>query len=128
MSIPATMKAWVSHEPGGPETLVLEDRPVPKPARGEVLVRVLAVGVNFPDGLLIRDLYQVRPPRPLVPGSEFCGIVEAVGEQTARFRTGERVIGRSGWGAMAEFIALPEDRCIAVPDGLPAPELSLIHI
>ena len=73
------MKVWVSREPGGPESLVLEDWPVPAPAEGELLIRIRAVGVNFPDSLLIRDLYQVKPPRPLVPGSEFCGVVEQVG-------------------------------------------------
>ena len=60
------MKAWVSHVAGGPETLVLEELPLPRPAKGELRVCVAAVGINFPDSLLIRDLYQVKPPRPLV--------------------------------------------------------------
>lgn len=113
------MKSWISHGAGGPETLVLEDRPVPEPRGGELLVRVQAVGVNFPDSLLIRDLYQVKPPRPLVPGSEFCGIVEALAPDVVQFRRGDVVIGRCGWGAMSEFVALPQDRCVRIPDSLP---------
>ena len=60
------MKSWVSHLAGGPDTLVIEERAAPTPSTGELLVRVQAIGVNFPDALLIRDLYQVKPPRPLV--------------------------------------------------------------
>ena len=113
------MKAWVSHIAGGPQTLVLEDRPLPVPRDGEVLVRIQAVGVNFPDGLLIRDLYQVKPPRPLVPGSEFCGIVEGVAADVTQFRQGDVVIGRCGWGALSEYLALPQDRCLKIPHSLP---------
>lgn len=116
------MKAWVSHSAGGPETLVLEERPVPTPREGEVLVRVQAVGVNFPDGLLIRDLYQVKPPRPLVPGSEFCGIVEGITAGVTRLQPGDVVIGRCGWGAMSEYVVLPQDRCVRIPDSLPRAE------
>jgi NADPH2:quinone reductase len=116
------MKAWMSHEAGGPDTLVLQERPMPVPADGELLVRVRAVGMNFPDSLLIRDLYQVKPPRPLVPGSEFCGVVEAVGAGVTRFERGDVVIGRCGWGALSEFIALSQERCVRIPAGLPVAE------
>lgn len=116
------MKAWVSHEAGGPESLVLVDRPEPVPAAGELSVRVQAVGVNFPDSLLIRDLYQVKPPRPLVPGSEFCGTVAQVGDGVTEFAPGDTVIGRCGWGALAEMIALSQDRCVRIPAALPAAE------
>ena len=116
------MRAWVSHTAGGPETLVLEQRPVPEPVDGELLVRVLAVGVNFPDSLLIRDLYQVKPQRPLVPGSEFCGVVESIFAGVTQFGHGDVVIGRSGWGAMAEYIVLPQDRCLKIPADLPRDE------
>ena len=65
------MKALVSRAPGGPETLSLEELPDPRPGPGQVLVRVRACGVNYPDALLIRDLYQVKMPRPFSP---FCGV------------------------------------------------------
>ena len=116
------MKAWVSHVAGGPETLVLEERPEPQVATGELRVRVAAVGINFPDSLLIRDLYQVKPLRPFVPGSEFCGTVEAIGEGVTRFAPGDTVIGRCGWGAMAQQIALAQERCTRIPAGLPPAE------
>lgn len=114
------MQAWVSHAPGGPETLVLEERAVPVPAAGELLVRVQAVGINYPDALLIRDLYQVKPPRPLVPGSEFCGVVEGVGSEGLGFRVGDTVIGRCGWGAMAQQVAIAAERCVKLLGALPA--------
>jgi NADPH2:quinone reductase len=112
-------QAWVSHAPGGPETLVLEERPVPTAGDQELLVRVQAVGINYPDGLLIRDLYQLKPPRPLVPGSEFCGVVERVGSGCQGFQEGDTVIGRCGWGAMAQRIALSAERCVKLPAALP---------
>lgn len=116
------MKVWVSRDPGGPETLVLEEWDTPVPKAGELLVRVRAVGVNFPDSLLIRDLYQVKPPRPLVPGSEFCGVVEGLGDGVSTFQPGDVVIGRCGWGAMAEYITLAQDRCTRIPGALPHAE------
>jgi len=116
------MKAWLSHAAGGPETLVLGELPTPEPRAGELLVKVDAVGVNFPDGLLIRDLYQVMPPRPLVPGSEFCGVVQATGDSVTAFARGDVVIGRCGWGAMAECIALPADKCVRISANLPRAE------
>ncbi|WP_028933586.1 NADPH:quinone oxidoreductase family protein [Pseudonocardia spinosispora] len=113
------MKSWVSHEPGGPEALVLEDVPVPTPGQGDVLVRVRAVGINFPDSLLIRGQYQVSPPRPLTPGSEFCGDVEATRDHESGLKPGDRVIGVSGWGAMAEYVTMPARALTKAPDSLP---------
>ncbi|TSH96380.1 NADPH:quinone oxidoreductase family protein, partial [Verticiella sediminum] len=113
------MKAWISHEPGGPETLVLDELPDPIPADDEVLVKIDAVGVNYPDGLLLRDLYQVKPPRPFVPGSEFCGVVEHAGAGVTRLRPGDLVIGRCGWGAMAERIAVTAQRCVRIAPETP---------
>ena len=114
------MRAWVSHEAGGPATLVLEEMRVPEPRANEVLVRVAAVGVNFPDSLLIRDRYQIKPPRPFVPGSEFCGVVENAG--VSRLHRGDVVIGGCGWGAMADYIVVPADRLVRIPDSLPRTE------
>ena len=74
------MKALLSRQPGGPDSLTLEDVPDPKPGRGEVRVRVHAVGVNFPDLLIIQDLYQIKPPRPFSPGAELAGVIDALGE------------------------------------------------
>lgn len=116
------MKALLSHQAGGPETLQLEEVPEPVAGAGELLIRVEAVGVNYPDGLFIRDLYQVRPERPFAPGGELCGVVEAVGGNATGFEVGDRVIGRCGWGAMAEKIVLAPERCVRIPLQTPAVE------
>lgn len=113
------MKAWTSHEPGGPETLTLEDWPDPVPANDEVLVKIDAVGINYPDALLLRDHYQVKPPRPFIPGSEFCGVIETTGPGVNRLRPGDIVIGRCGWGAMAERIAVTAQRCVRITPDTP---------
>lgn len=113
------MKALLSELPGGPETLVIRDVADPAPGAQDVVIRVAKCGVNYPDGLLIRDLYQIRPQRPFSPGAEVSGTVEAVGAAVTRFAVGDRVIGRIGWGGMAEKVLLSEDRCIAIPDAMP---------
>ena len=74
------MKALLSHEPGGPDTLRLTELPDPVAGPGELLVRVRAAAINYPDVLIIEDKYQMRPPRPFAPGGEIAGEVEAVGE------------------------------------------------
>ena len=71
------MKAMLSKRVGGPETLVLEELPDPKPGAGEVLLAVKACGVNYPDLLIIEDRYQFKPPRPFAPGGEVAGVIEA---------------------------------------------------
>ena len=73
------MKALLSHEPSGPETLRLEDLPGPVAAPGELLVRVRACSMNFPDVLIIEDKYQLKPQRPFAPGGEIAGEVMAAG-------------------------------------------------
>ena len=118
----AMMKAWRSHQAGGPESLVLEDVPVPEPTGDEILVKVQGVGINFPDGLFLRDLYQVKPPRPLVPGSEFSGVVAKTGPAATDFAVGDPVIGRCGWGAMAQYLALSQGKCVRLPESLPRVE------
>lgn len=112
------MKAWLSHQPGGPESLVLEDIAEPVPDAGQILVRVLAVGINYPDALLIRDQYQVKAPRPFAPGAEFSGIVESVGVDAKHFKVGSPVMGRCGWGALAQRIVIDHARCIRLPSGI----------
>ena len=74
------MKAMLSTAPGGPETLELTELPQPEPKKGEVRIRVRAAGLNFPDTLIIQDLYQMKPPRPFAPGGEVAGDVDAIGE------------------------------------------------
>lgn len=109
------MKALLSKAVGGPETLVLDDLPDPKPLKGEVVIAVRAVGVNFPDVLIIEDKYQFKPERPFAPGGEIAGEVEAVGEGVTHLKPGDRVLAMTGWGGMAEKLAVDASRCIPVP-------------
>lgn len=110
------MKALRTHAAGGPETLVLDDLPDPVPGAGEVVVRVHACSINFPDTLMIRDLYQFKPARPYAPGSELAGTIEALGEGVAGWAVGDRVIAMIGHGGLAEKIIAPASSLFALPD------------
>ena len=92
------MKALLSTAPGGPETLELTDLPDPVPGPGQLLVRVKACAINYPDVLIIEDRYQFKPPRPFAPGGEIAGVVEALGEGVAGWSTGDRMIAMLGHG------------------------------
>lgn len=116
------MKAVLSKEVGGPETLVLEELPDPVAGPGQVLIDVRACGVNYPDVLIIEDKYQFKPLRPFAPGGEVSGVISAVGEGVTRFKVGDRVLASTGWGGYAEKLALEEQRCTPIPDNMPFDE------
>ena len=113
------MKAVRCTRYGPPESLVVENIPAPTAQAGEVVVQVKAAGVNFPDSLIIQNRYQLKPPLPFTPGGELAGVVARVGEGVTRFQPGQQVIGFTGWGAFAEEAAVPEDRLIPMPEGMP---------
>jgi NADPH2:quinone reductase len=116
------MKALLSKAVGGPETLVLDEMPDPVAKPGWAVVSVKAVGVNFPDTLIIEDKYQFKPARPFAPGGEISGIVKSVGEGVTHVKPGDRVLGNTGWGGMAEEIALEGHRLVKIPDAMPFDE------
>src|SRR5262245_5241811 len=120
------MKAMLSTRIGGPETLTLEELPDPKPGPGEVLLAVKACGVNYPDLLIIEDRYQFKPERPFAPGGEVAGVIEAIGPGVTQFKPGDRVIGSSIAGGMAEKLVLQADQCIAMPVSMPFDEASAL--
>jgi NADPH2:quinone reductase len=109
------MKALLSHEPGGPETLQLSEIPDPAPGPGELLVRARACAINYPDVLIIEDKYQLKPPRPFAPGSEIAGEVEAVGDGVSGWSPGDRIIAATGFGGLAESVVIPSARAIPLP-------------
>ena len=113
------MKALRTHAVGGPDTLTLDEVDVPAPGKGEVLVDVKACAINFPDTLMIRDLYQFKPERPYAPGGEIAGVVEAVGEGVDGFKVGDKVMAGIGNGGLAEKVVVPAGRMFPVPDGFP---------
>lgn len=119
---PSTMKAVRSVVAGGPDSLVYETIAVPTPSGGEILIAVEACGVNFPDSLLIQDLYQLKAPRPFTPGSEVCGVVAEVGADVTAFKVGDRVVGRCPWGGMAEYVCIEASRCMQIDPSIPADE------
>ncbi|KUI26676.1 zinc-binding dehydrogenase [Mycobacterium sp. GA-2829] len=100
------MRAAVCPAYGPPEVVRIEELPSPAPGPGEVVVRVAAAAVNYPDVLLIAGHYQVHVPVPFVPGSEFAGTVIRIGAQTAAFAVGDRVSGTAINGAFAEEVAV----------------------
>lgn len=109
------MKALLSVEPGGPETLRLEEVPEPKPGPGELLVRVHACAINYPDVLIIEDRYQFRPPRPFAPGGEIAGEVLEAGEGVEGWQAGDRLIAVIGHGGLAEMVMVPARAAYRLP-------------
>jgi len=113
------MKALLSKHPGGPETLALDEVPEPVPGSKEVRVAVRACGVNYPDLLIIQDLYQYKPPRPFAPGAEIAGVVDAVGEGVEHLHTGDRVLLSPVRNGMAEKAVGLASNCWKIPDAMP---------
>ena len=110
------MRALLSHEPGGPDTLKLEEVADLKPGPGELLVRVRATAINYPDVLIIEDRYQLKPPRPFAPGGEIAGEVEAVGEGVEGWSSGDRLIAVTGFGGLAEKVVIPAKSAFRLPE------------
>ena len=113
------MKALLSKAVGGPDTLVLDELPSPEARAGQAVITVKACGVNYPDVLIIEDLYQFKPARPFAPGGEVSGVVKSLGEGVTHLKVGQRVLGNTGWGGMAEEMALDAARLIPIPDAMP---------
>jgi NADPH2:quinone reductase len=120
------MKALLSKHPGGPETLVLDDVPEPVAGPGEVRVAVRACGVNYPDLLIIQDLYQYKPPRPFAPGGELAGVVEGVGEGVSNVLAGDRVLLSPVRNGMAELAVGVAANCWKIPDAMPFDEAAAL--
>ncbi|MFE2541112.1 NADPH:quinone oxidoreductase family protein [Actinacidiphila glaucinigra] len=125
------MKAWRVHENGEPRAAMrLDEVPDPQPGPGELLLKVRAANVNFPDALLCRGHYQVRPPLPFTPGVEFCGEVVAVGEGVTGHAAGDRVITPAALpgGAFAELAVVPAAGVLPAPPALDDAEAAALHI
>jgi len=113
------MKAMLSTAPGGPEALEWTEMPTPEPEKGQVRIRIRAAGLNFPDTLIIRDLYQTKPPRPFAPGGEIAGDVEAIGEGVTSVGVGDRVLALTGFGGFASHILIDAKSAVKIPDAMP---------
>jgi NADPH:quinone reductase-like Zn-dependent oxidoreductase len=109
------VRALLSEGPGGPEALRLKEVPGPRLGPGELLVRVRACAINYPDVLIIEDKYQLKPERPFAPGGEIAGEVIAAGEGVSGWLAGDRLIAVLGFGGLAEQVVVPADRAIPLP-------------
>ncbi|HEX8444950.1 MAG TPA: NADPH:quinone oxidoreductase family protein [Allosphingosinicella sp.] len=109
------MRTLLSNAPGGPETLELTDLPDPAPGPGQLLVRVKACAINYPDVLIIEDKYQFKPPRPFAPGGEVAGVVEQVGLGVTGWSEGDRLIAMIGHGGLAEKVVVQAATALPLP-------------
>ncbi|GAB1266530.1 NADPH:quinone oxidoreductase family protein [Aurantivibrio infirmus] len=109
------MRAVLCKTLGPPESLVVEDIPSPEVKAGQVLVKVGACGVNFPDTLIIQGKYQTKPDLPFSPGGEIAGEVIEIADDVTTVKKGDRVIALCGHGGFAEEIAIDASRIVHIP-------------
>jgi NADPH2:quinone reductase len=113
------MHAWLCENPVGVDALQWKELPTPAPGAGEVLVEIKAASLNFPDLLIVQNKYQFKPPLPFVPGSEYAGVVAAVGEGVTGLRVGQAVACLSGTGGFGTHAIAPARLCMPLPAGFP---------
>ena len=113
------MHAWLCENPVGVDALNWKELPTPTPNAGEVLIEIKAASLNFPDLLIVQNKYQIKPPLPFVPGSEYAGVVAAVGEGVKHLKVGQHVACLSGTGGFGTHTLAPAALCMPLPDGFP---------
>ena len=114
------MHAWLCENPVGVEALTWQELPTPVPQAGQVLIRIEAASLNFPDLLIVQNKYQMKPDLPFVPGSEYAGVIEAVGEGVTHLKVGQSVACLSGTGGFGTHTLAPAKLCMPLPAGFPA--------
>ncbi|MBM3386185.1 MAG: NADPH:quinone oxidoreductase family protein [Betaproteobacteria bacterium] len=114
------MHAWLCENPIGVEALNWKELPTPQPGAGEVLIEIQAASLNFPDLLIVQNKYQMKPPLPFVPGSEYAGVVRAVGEGVKGLQVGQKVACLSGTGGFGTHTLAPAKLCMPLPQGFAA--------
>src|SRR4029453_15977818 len=117
-TIPTSMTVIAIPSPGGPEMLVPEQRPVPQPGQGEVLVKVAAAGVNRPGVMQRQGLYPPPKGATDIPGLEIAGELAALGPGVARWKLGDQVMALVAGGGYAEYCLAHESHALPVPAGL----------
>jgi NADPH2:quinone reductase len=120
------MKAIVCNEFGPVESLAFQEIPDPSPGKGQVVVDIDAAGVNFPDGLLVQGLYQMKPERPFIPGNEVAGVISEIGEGVKGWQVGQRVIALCMLGGYAEKVVVPQTHILPLPDAIPSEEAAAL--
>ncbi|EDQ32930.1 NADPH:quinone reductase [Hoeflea phototrophica DFL-43] len=110
------MKAIICPDYGPVSNLEYRDMPEPDPGKAEVVISAEAIGVNYPDGLLVQGLYQMKPETPFIPGMEAAGRIKSVGAGITSLKPGDRVVAMIDRGAYAQQVLAPADRVFALPD------------
>ncbi len=111
------MHAWICDNPIGPDALTWKELPTPEPKAGEIRVAIRAASLNFPDLLIVQNKYQMKPALPFVPGSEYAGVVDAVGEGVSRLRKGDAVAAFGGMGGFATHACVDAQLVMPLPEG-----------
>jgi NADPH2:quinone reductase len=114
------MHAWLCENPIGVDARTWKELPTPEPGPGQVRIRIEAASLNFPDLLIVQNKYQMKPPLPFVPGSEFAGVIEAVGPEVSGLQVGQRVACLPGTGGFGTHALAPAQLCLPLPDGFAA--------
>ena len=110
------MHAWLCENPVGVDALTWKELPTPEPKGAEVLIEIKAASLNFPDLLIVQNKYQMKPALPFVPGSEYAGVVQAVGDGVKHLRVGQHVACLSGTGGFGTHTLAPAALCLPLPD------------
>jgi NADPH2:quinone reductase len=113
------MHAWLCENPVGVDALNWKEIPTPQPKTGEVLIEIKAASLNFPDLLIVQNKYQTKPALPFVPGSEYAGIVHAVGDGVTHLTVGQHVACLSGTGGFGTHTLAPAALCMPLPPAFP---------
>ncbi|MDR7149316.1 NADPH2:quinone reductase [Hydrogenophaga palleronii] len=113
------MQAWLCENPVGVDALIWKELPTPVPQKGEVLIEIQAASLNFPDLLIVQNKYQMKPALPFVPGSEYAGVVQALGEGVTHLQVGQPVACLSGTGGFGTHTLAPAALCMPLPLGFP---------
>jgi NADPH:quinone reductase len=111
------MHAWLCENPTGVEALQWKELPTPEPKAGQVRVAIRAASLNFPDLLIVQNKYQMKPPLPFVPGSEYAGTIEAVGEGVKHLKIGDAVAAFGGTGGFATHAVVEAALVMPLPPG-----------
>ena len=111
------MRAWLCENPIGVDALLWKELPTPEPQAGEVRVVIRAASLNFPDLLIVQNKYQMKPPLPFVPGSEYAGVIEAVGAGVTQLKVGDAVAAFGGTGGFATHAVVPAALVMPLPPG-----------
>ena len=113
------MKVWLCENPVGVEALKWAELPTPQPGPDEVLIEIKAASLNFPDILIVQNKYQMKPSLPFVPGSEYAGVIQAIGSEVKHLTVGQSVACLSGTGGFGTHTLAPAKLCVPLPSQFP---------